>query len=394
MNLEVAKRLGQVEEYYFSKKLKEIRSMNAEGADVINLGIGSPDLPPHPSVVDALVETANRSDVHGYQSYLGLPSLREAFADWYLRYYQVKLNPNTQILPLIGSKEGIMHISMTYLQQGDVVLVPNPGYPAYSAAAKIAGAELKYYDLSESSNWEPDLQALSKEDLTRVKIMWVNYPHMPSGKPASRALFDRLIKFAKEHHILVVNDNPYSFILNDEPLSIMSSHGALDVAMELNSLSKAQNMAGWRVGALIGDQQRIQEVLRFKSNMDSGMFRGVQEAAVQALQLDRAWYRSLNDQYAKRRAIAYEILDDLKCIYDRSHQGLFVWGRIPEHYEDAYAVSDSCLHTAKVFITPGGIFGSNGNRYIRVSLCAPVETLRGAASRIEKYLSTKSNAVT
>lgn len=393
MNLKVADRLGAVEEYYFSKKLKEIRSLNADGADIINLGIGSPDLPPHPRVVNALVDAANQSSTHGYQSYLGIPELRKAFGAWHQRFYGVTLNPEKEILPLIGSKEGIMHISMTYLEEGDEVLVPNPGYPAYAAAAKIAGATIKYYDLNESNDWQPDFDQLAQADLSKVKIMWVNYPHMPSGKPASRALFERLIAFGKEHSILIINDNPYSFILNDQPLSLMSVDGAMDTAMELNSLSKAQNMAGWRVGTLVGDAQRIQEVLRFKSNMDSGMFKGIQMAAAEALKLDEAWYASLNSTYEERRQIAFRIMDDLDCTYATDHHGLFVWGRIPSDVKDAYTLSDKCLYEANVFITPGGIFGSNGDNYIRISLCAPVETLAKAQARIIKHLSHQTKVL-
>lgn len=391
MKIEVASRLGSVEEYYFSKKLREVRSMNDQGLNVLNLGIGSPDMPPHPDVIAALTSTANAGNTHGYQSYTGIPELRMAMGRWYSRYYKVSFDSSKEILPLIGSKEGIMHISMTYLESGDEVLVPNPGYPAYASAAKLTGATIRHYDLTEANDWQPDLETLEQSDLSKVKIMWVNYPNMPTGQPADITVFEKLVDFGKRHNILIINDNPYSFILNEYPVSIMTVDGAMDTAMELNSLSKAHNMAGWRVGMLVGDADRINEVLRFKSNMDSGMFRGIQEAAICALELGKDWFDDLNAIYAKRKAAACRLLDLLDCKYDPDHQGLFVWAKIPDSYADAYEVADLCLYEAKVFLTPGGIFGSNGDRYVRVSLCAKEALLEQAIERIESSLvKTKS----
>jgi len=386
MKISVASRLGSVQEYYFSKKLREIREMNDKGLNILNLGIGSPDMAPHPEVVTALTATASKANVHGYQSYMGIPELRMAIGRWYSKYYKVSFDSTKEILPLIGSKEGIMHISMTYLEEGDEVLVPNPGYPAYASAAKLTGATIRHYDLTEENQWEPDFEALEKTDLSSVKIMWVNYPNMPTGKPASTELFDRLIALGKRHNILIINDNPYSFILNDYPQSIMSVEGAIDTAMELNSLSKAHNMAGWRVGMLVGSGDRISEVLRFKSNMDSGMFRGTQDAAIKALELGREWFDELNRQYAQRKQAACRLLDLLDCKYDEDHQGLFVWARIPSSYKDAYELADEVLYNAKVFITPGGIFGSNGDQHVRVSLCATSERFDEAIDRVKEAI--------
>ncbi|KGE13246.1 pyridoxal phosphate-dependent aminotransferase [Sphingobacterium deserti] len=382
MHIEVADRLKQTQEYYFSTKLREIDAMNKAGAEVINLGIGSPDLPPHPSVIEVLQEEASKGTVHGYQNYKGAPALREAMADWYARYYNVTLDPQTEILPLIGSKEGIVHICMTYLQEGDQVLIPNPGYPAYSSAVKVAGATPLSYELKADKKWQPDFDELEKLDLSAVKMMWVNYPHMPTGALATTALFEQLIAFAKKHQILICHDNPYSFILNDQPQSILAVAGAKDVAIELNSLSKSSNMAGWRIGMLVGDKTRINDILRFKSNMDSGMFLPMQLAASKALQLDQSWYRELNEVYARRREKVYAIMDQLQCAYDKAQVGLFVWAKIPTTYQDAYALSDEILYNAKVFITPGGIFGDAGNQYIRISLCAKEEVLDKALARI------------
>jgi len=383
MHIEVANRLQHTEEYYFSKKLREIEDLNKQGFKVINLGIGSPDLPPHPAVIQTLNEQASLPNTHAYQNYKGVPQLREAIADWYYRYYRVSLNPNTEILPLIGSKEGIVHICMTYLQEGDQVLIPNPGYPAYAAAVRLSGASSIPYVMKAEKNWLPDLDALAKTDLSRVKMMWINYPHMPTGSAADKTFYKALIDFAKQHHILICHDNPYSFILNDQPQSILSIEGAKDVAIELNSLSKSSNMAGWRVGMLVGAADRINEVLRFKSNMDSGMFLPVQLAAAKALSLDASWYEELNAIYRKRQEKVFEIMDLLRCSYRKDQVGLFIWGKIPADYASGYALSDQILQDAKVFITPGGIFGNAGDQYIRISLCATVEVLKEAISRIK-----------
>lgn len=380
----VAKRLQGTQEYYFSRKLREIDQLNAEGKAVINLGIGSPDLPPHASVIEALNTQAHRPDTHAYQGYKGIPALRKAIADWYLRFYNVTLQPDTEVLPLIGSKEGIMHICMTYLQEGDEALVPNPGYPTYRAAVELSGAKVVDYDLTEANHWLPDLDALDKTDLSKVKLMWVNYPHMPTGTKADTAFFEKLVAFGKQHNILICHDNPYSFILNDQPQSLLAVPGAKDVVLELNSLSKSSNMAGWRVGMLAGKEEYITEVLRFKSNMDSGMFQPVQAAAVKALELGKDWYDALNTIYAGRRKKVMELLDVLGCRYDPQQVGLFVWAKIPAGYADGYAVSDEVLQQAFVFITPGGIFGTNGNGYIRVSLCKDEKVFEEAISRIKK----------
>lgn len=386
MEIQVAKRLQHTEEYYFSKKLREIDEMNKAGAQVINLGIGSPDLPPHPDVIKELHAQAALLNTHGYQNYKGAPVLRQAMADWYARYYQVHLDPNSQILPLIGSKEGIVHICMTYLQEGDEVLIPNPGYPAYSSAVRITGATAIPYTLSADNNWLLDFNELEKLDLSKVKLMWINYPHMPTGALANKAFFERVIAFGKKHTILICHDNPYSFILNDSPESIMSVEGALDTAIELNSLSKSSNMAGWRIGMLIANETRIGEILRFKSNMDSGMFLPLQLAAAKALNLDKSWYTQLNEEYAERRKKVFEIMDLLDCQYSLDQVGLFVWAQIPSTYSDCYALSDKVLYDAKVFITPGGIFGTAGEQFIRISLCANQDTLDKAITRLTENL--------
>lgn len=397
MSVNVAKRLDAIREYYFSKKLREIDDMNKQSeVKVINLGIGSPDLPPHPDVIKALHEAALRPDTHAYQNYKGAPALRQAFADWYLKSFGVTLDPNNEILPLIGSKEGIMHISMTFLNEGDEVLVPNPGYPTYRSATMLAGGVCVDYDLKAENNWLPDLDALAKKDLSKVKLMWVNYPQMPTGATADDAFFKELIEFAAKHHILICHDNPYSFILPDEknidadgkyhPLSLLKIEGAKEVALELNSLSKSHNMAGWRIGVLAAKDEFIQEVLRFKSNMDSGMFLPLQLAAAKALQLDDQWYHDLNQIYLKRRSIVYEMLDMLDCTYEKGQSGMFVWAKVPENYRDGYDLSDEILYKSKVFITPGGIFGSNGDKYIRISLCRSEEMLNEAISRIKKVM--------
>jgi LL-diaminopimelate aminotransferase len=386
MSIKTASRLDSINEYYFSKKLKEIAELNLAGKNIISLGIGSPDLPPSPKTVNALIETAQKSTSHAYQSYVGIPALRAAFADFYNKHYAVSLNPANEILPLLGSKEGIMHVCMTYLEAGDQALIPNPGYPTYRAAVTLTGAECVNYDLSESNNWLPDYAALEAMDLSKVKIMFVNYPQMPTGAQATQAAFEDIVAFAKRHNLLVINDNPYSFILNEGPLSILSVEGAKDVALELNSLSKSHNMAGWRVGALVGRADYLSDVLRFKSNMDSGMFLPVQVAAVEALQADADWYADLNKIYAERQQKAFELLDLLGCSFDRKQQGMFAWAKIPAQYKSGFELSDRVLYDANVFITPGGIFGSAGDGYIRVSLCAKIPVFEEAILRIRKIL--------
>lgn len=380
----IAKRMEGVSEYYFSQKLREIDILNKEGKNIINLGIGSPDLPPHPDVIRTLQEEAGKPGVHGYQGYKGIPALRQAFTDWYQRWYQVTLDPDTEVLPLMGSKEGIMHICMTYLNEGDDALIPDPGYPTYGSAVKLAGGKPVNYLLQEEKNWYPDLEALAAMDLSKVKLMFVNYPHMPTGQQVNVKLFEDLVQFAKENHILLVHDNPYSFILNDNPVSLLTVPGAKDVVLELNSLSKSHNMAGWRIGMLCGSRERVDEVLRFKSNMDSGMFMPLQLAAVKALNLGPDWYSHINGIYLERRNKVYRILDILGCIYELKQVGLFVWAKIPDHYGDAYALSDEVLYGADVFLTPGGIFGSQGNRYIRISLCGDLSRFEQAIDRLVK----------
>ncbi|GEP96502.1 pyridoxal phosphate-dependent aminotransferase [Chitinophaga cymbidii] len=389
MEPQVAKRLQHTEEYYFSRKLREIDELNKAGANVINLGIGSPDLPPHPSVVAALNEHAAKSNTHAYQGYKGIPALRQAIANWYGRFYNVPLNPDTEVLPLIGSKEGIMHICMTYLQEGDEALIPDPGYPTYRSAVQLSGATPVTYTLSEENGWQPDLAALEQQDLSKVKLMWVNYPHMPTGTPAKKETFAALVAFARKHNIILCHDNPYSFILNDHPASLMATPGAMDVALELNSLSKSGNMAGWRVGMLVGKAAFLNEVLRFKSNMDSGMFQPVQMAAVAALELGPEWYAELNGIYSARRKKVFALLDQLGCTYDPSQVGMFVWAKIPAGYKDGFALSDEVLQNARVFITPGGIFGTNGNGYIRVSLCRDENVFGEAIQRLHHSQTAK-----
>ena len=380
--MDTAKRLNNIGEYYFSQKLREIDEMNKAGLQVINLGIGSPDMPPHPDVIKTLQDESMKPHQHGYQNYKGSPVLRNAIAAWYQKWYKVQLNADTEILPLIGSKEGIMHICMTYLDEGDVVLIPNPGYPTYRAAAKIAGANVVEYELKEENNWFPDFMALGKMDLTTAKLMFVNYPQMPTGKLPTKDLFTQLIAFARKHNILIVHDNPYSFILNDEPMSLLSVEGAKDVAVELNSLSKSHNMAGWRVGMLVGGKERIDEVLRFKSNMDSGMFLPLQLAAAKALELGQKWHDEVNNVYKRRREKVFDLLTLLNCSFDKKQAGLFIWASIPPTFPDGYALSDKVLQGANVFITPGGIFGSAGDKYVRVSLCATEEKINVAIQRI------------
>ena len=381
--MDLALRLQGINEYYFSQKLREIDGLNRAGKDIINLGIGSPDMPPHPEVIKILQEESAKPGNHAYQGYKGSATLRQAIATWYSRYYAVELNPETQILPLIGSKEGIMHICMTYLNIGDQALIPNPGYPTYSAAVRLAGGEPLSYDLTAAQNWLPDFEALEHTDLQKVKLMFVNYPHMPTGALPDSAVFGKLVSFAQKHSILLVHDNPYSFILNDQPRSIMSTAGAMDVAIELNSLSKSHNMAGWRVGMLVGASDRINEILKFKSNMDSGMFLPLQLAAARALELDELWHSSVNDAYKKRQTKVFQLLEMLDCKFEATQAGMFVWASVPEKYADGYGLSDELLASAGVFITPGGIFGSNGNIYVRVSLCASEEKVEQAIVRIK-----------
>ncbi len=386
MKIELANRLDGIGEYYFSKKLTEIGEMNKAGEPVINLGIGSPDRPPHPSVTETLSAEAVKPNVHGYQSYKGAEVLRKAFSDWYKKWYGVELNPATEILPLIGSKEGIMHICMTYLNEGDEALIPNPGYPTYRSAVQLAGGKCVEYNLKEENNWQIDFDELGKKDLSRVKLMWVNYPQMPTGQLPTKELFEKIVAFGKKHNILICHDNPYSFILNEHPMSLLSIEGAKDVVIELNSLSKSHNMAGWRVGVLCAAKERVDEVLRFKSNMDSGMFLPLQLAAAKALTLDKDWYEEVNKVYRSRRKKAYELLDLLGCTYSKEQAGMFLWARIPEKYKDAYELCDDVLYKARVFITPGGIFGSEGEKYLRVSLCSPEEKFEASIDRIKKSL--------
>ena len=377
----VADRLGETKEYYFATKLRELASRRAAGHDIINLGIGSPDLPPAPEVIDALTAAARRPDAHGYQPYAGRPELRAAFAGWYDRYFGTQLDPDHEILPLIGSKEGIMHISMAFLNPGDEVLVPNPGYPTYRSATELAGGTVRSYRLNDATGWLPDLDALDGQDLSRVKIMWVNYPHMPTGTAAPAGFYERLVAFARRNSILLCNDNPYAFILTETRQSLLSVPGARAVALELSSLSKAHNMAGWRVGAVAGAKEYLKAVVRFKSNMDSGMYRPVQEAAAVALSLGPAWYDALNDVYRSRRELAFRIMDALGCQYRTDQVGLFVWARCPAG-TDGYALSDRALYDHDVFLTPGGIFGDEGTDYVRISLCSPEERLAEALTRL------------
>jgi aspartate/methionine/tyrosine aminotransferase len=382
--INVANRLKQVEEYYFSKKLREIEELNRTGPRVINLGIGSPDLPPHADVVKVLHEESAKSNTHAYQSYKGAPALRKAMADWYSRWYGVTLNPETELLPLIGSKEGITHICMTYLNEGDGALVPDPGYPAYASAVKVAGGKNIPFTLEASKQYFPDLDELTKivKENDNVKLLFVNYPNMPTGQLPTREMFDGLVNWATENKILIVHDNPYSFILNDEPMSILASPGAVDVALELNSLSKSHNLAGWRVGMLAGKAERLLEVLRFKSNLDSGMFLPVQLAAAKALSLPDSWYTEVNNVYRERRELAFELLEMLGCTFSKTQAGMFVWAAAPAGSKDGFAVTDDVLNKARVFITPGGIFGENGNGFIRISLCSTKEVFSEAIERI------------
>lgn len=389
VHISTASRLNSVEEYYFSIKLKQIAQFKAEGIPVINIGIGSPDLAPSQKTIDALTAAAANPNNHAYQGYQGIPALRKAFADFYATHYQVALNPASEVLPLMGSKEGIMHIAMAYLEAGDETLIPNPGYPTYQAACALAGAKVLPYELSEKIGWLPDLKALELRDLSKVKIMWVNYPHMPTGAKADRAFFEELKNFAQKHSILIVNDNPYSFILNEKPMSILSIPGMMEVGIELNSLSKSHNMSGWRIGALLGKTEFLNPVLKFKSNMDSGMFLPLQLAAVEALSADHAWFEQQNVIYKSRQKRVFELLDLLSCSYDKAQTGMFVWAKTPDNVSSGYELSDQILIENAVFITPGGIFGSQGNEYIRISLCAKEEIFKEVIQRIK----SKSNGL-
>ncbi|HMV09097.1 MAG TPA: aminotransferase class I/II-fold pyridoxal phosphate-dependent enzyme [Cyclobacteriaceae bacterium] len=392
--IQTAKRIQAVEEYYFSRKLAEVRSLDTPEHRVINLGIGSPDMAPAPSAINALIESANNPANHGYQNYKGIPQLRKGIADFYQRIYQVQLDAETMILPLMGSKEGIMHISMAFVNEGDEILIPDPGYPTYSSVANLVGGKIKTYALKEELKWGIDIDALRKTDLSKVKIMWVNFPHMPTGRIASADELKELVDLARKNNFLIVNDNPYSLILNDEPMSILSVPGAEDVALELNSLSKSHNMAGWRIGWVAGKKEYIDAVLKVKSNMDSGMFLGLQHAAVEALQSTREWFTELNKIYVERRAAAHKILDVLGCSYESKQSGLFVWAKVPAAIADVEKFIDEVLYGTKVFITPGFIFGEAGRRYIRISLCSPVEKLKEACDRIEKFVHTKAKLQT
>lgn len=381
-----AERVNSVQEYYFSKKLKEVAEMNAAGKKVINLGIGSPDLPPSEQTIETLCQHARNANEHGYQPYVGIPELRQAFADWYKTWYQVELDPKSEIQPLIGSKEGILHISLAFLNPGDGVLVPNPGYPTYSSVSKLVQANLIPYELKEELGWQPDFDELEKMDLSNVKLMWTNYPNMPTGANASVELYQKLVDFGRKHGIIICNDNPYSFILNEHPLSILSIPGAKEICIELNSMSKAHNMPGWRMAMLASNKQFVQWILKVKSNIDSGQFKPMQHAAVEALAAPKAWYDKMNETYRSRRALAGEIMYTLGCTYDENQVGMFLWGRIPDIYSGSEELADKVLYEANVFLTPGFIFGSQGNRFIRISLCCNNQMLQEALTRIQKVI--------
>ena len=375
-----AHRLNNVQEYYFSKKLREVRQLVAEGKPIINMGIGSPDLVPDATVIQAMMKGMNDAKAHEYQSYQGLPELRQGMADFYTKQFGVTLNPNTEILPLMGSKEGIMHISLAFLNEGDEVLIPNPGYPTYASVTELVQAKAVSYDLTATTNWQPDFEALEQMDLTKVKLMWVSYPHMPTGANGTLELFEKLIAFGRKHQILIVNDNPYSFVLNDKPLSILQIKGAKDVALELNSLSKTYNMAGWRVGMILGNANLVDAVLKVKSNMDSGMFYGIQKGAVEALKLGSDWFRKQNEVYHKRRQLLFKLAEKLECTFDKNSVGMFVWAKLPEGIS-AETFIDKVLLDKHIFITPGSIFGSNGEGYIRFSLCVSAAKIQEAIDR-------------
>ena len=381
--IQPADRLTLISEYYFSRKLKEVAALNAQGMDIISLAIGSPDMPPSPQTIDKLCEVAKQPDAHGYQPTMGTPELRQAMAGFYNRWYGVQLNPQTEVLPLIGSKEGILHVTLAFVNPGDEVLVPNPGYPTYTSLSKLLGAKVVNYNLVEANGWQPDFDKLEQMDLSKVKLMWTNYPNMPTGGNARRETYERLVDFAKKHHIVVVNDNPYSFILNEEHLSILQVEGAKDCCIEFNSMSKSHNMPGWRVGLCATNAQFISWILKVKSNVDSGTFRGLQLAAATAYDNSDEWHQEANiDTYRRRRHYAEQIMETLHCSYDPHQVGMFLWGKIPDQYDDVEQLTEKVLHDARVFITPGFIFGSNGKRYIRISLCAKEEKLQEALTRI------------
>ena len=386
-NIKPADRLANVSEYYFSRKLKEVAKMNAEGKDIISLAIGSPDMPPSEETIKVLCEEAQKPNAHGYMPTVGIPELRQAMADWYKHWYNVDLDPNTEIQPLIGSKEGILHVTLAFVNPGDQVLIPNPGYPTYAAVNKILGSDIVYYDLLENNHWQPDFDALEKMDLSKVKLMWTNYPNMPTGGNASMELYVRIVDFARRHHIVVVNDNPYSFILNKKPISILNVPRAKDCCIEFNSMSKSHNMPGWRFGMLSSNAQFIQWILKIKSNIDNGMFRPMQLAAAQAYHNSEEWHATYNfDVYQRRRNLAEQIMTTLGCTFDPEQVGMFLWGRIPDHFADVEQLTEKILHKARVFITPGVIFGRNGNRYIHISLCAKEEKIKEALQRIQQIL--------
>ena len=382
IQIKEAKRLESVSTYYFAKKLAEIARLNTENeVQIINLGIGSPDLLPPKEVINTLHEASQMVDANKYQSYRGIAELRNAFAEWYNRFFNVEINAANQVLPLVGSKEGIMHISMAFLNPGDEVLIPNPGYPTYTSVSKLVGAEPKYYNLTEAGEWFPDLDAIEERDLSNVKIMWINYPHMPTGSKITEVQFEKLVTFTKRNDILLVNDNPYSFILNDRPTSLLSVKGAKEVALELNSLSKTFNMAGWRVGMVLGSSDHINAILKVKSNMDSGMFYGIQRGAIEALNIGQEWYEMLNEVYRKRRDLIFNLADTLGCTYDKEAVGLFVWAKLPLGSKSAEEFIDKILYEKNIFITPGTIFGSNGEGYIRFSLCVTEDKIQEAIDR-------------
>ena len=384
-NIKPAERLSLVSEYYFSRKLKEVAQMNAEGKDIISLAIGSPDMPPSEKTIQTLCEVASRPDTHGYQPTIGTPELRKAMADFYKRWYGVELNPATEIQPLIGSKEGILHVTLAFVNPGEEVLVPNPGYPTYTSLSKILGAKVVNYDLMEDNGWQPDFDQLESMDLSKVKLMWTNYPNMPTGGNARMETYERLVDFARRHNIVVVNDNPYSFILNEKPMSLLQVEGAKDCCIEFNSMSKSHNMPGWRVGMCATNPTFISWILKIKSNIDSGTFRGIQLAAAAALSNEAEWHREANiETYARRRKYAERIMDVLGCKYDPNQVGMFLWGRIPDSYSNCEELTERVLHEARVFITPGFIFGSKGERFIRISLCAKEEKIQNALERIER----------
>ncbi len=391
--IEPADRLTGIQEYYFSRKLKQVAEMNAAGMDVISLGVGSPDQPPSIEARQVMCEETLKNDTHGYQPYVGIPELRKAFASWYTEWYGVVLNPATEIQPLIGSKEGILHVTLAFVNPGDTVLIPDPGYPTYSSLSTLLGANVVSYNLTEENGWFPDFDELEKMDLSRVKLMWTNYPHMPTGANATVELFEKLVDFARRHQIVIVNDNPYSFILNDHPLSLLSIPGAKECCIEFNSMSKAHNMPGWRIGMLATNATFVQWILKVKSNIDSGTFRAMQLAAAKALEADATWYEGNNAIYRRRRNLAGEIMHSLGCTYDESQVGMFLWGRIPDSYSDVEELTEIVLHEARVFITPGMIFGQNGKRYIRISLCCTEKKLEEALKRIKRIISIKADHI-